>query len=501
MAEQLIRAEAVGAGTYTGEGRWLPLENPATGETYAEVREADEALVDAVVTDAATVYRREWRGVEPLERARLMHRWADVLLEHQEELARIESTDVGHLHRESAADVASAARWLRYFAGLADKIEGRSVLGPDRLAQVTREPYGVVAGVNSFNGNLLMFGMKAAPALATGNCFVLKAPELGPLSSFRMAELAVRAGLPRGVVSVVSGRGEVTGPALVRHPDVGMVVFTGGLRGARSVIRSAADSAKPLCMELGGKNAVILLDDVDLDRVVPHLLHSNFVKCGQSCAAGSRIFVPRRRADELAGLMAVATRRIRPGDPFSPSSDMGALVSARQVARVEDLVRRAVDTGATLLAGGRRADVDDAHAGGHFFEPTVLAGLDDANIAAREEIFGPVVGVLTYDDLDEVLARANGLSVGLTAQIWGGDLAAVHHLTRGLEAGTVWVNTYRTVHPSAPYGGYKQSGYGRENGAEVIGTYTRARTTVWHHGTAPLPYTDTAPQAFRAALA
>ncbi|MFA3877807.1 aldehyde dehydrogenase [Streptomyces sp. MMCC 100] len=496
MPEQLIRAEAVGAGRYTGRGEWLPLENPATGVTYAEVREADEELIDAVVTGAAAAFRDGWRDVEPLERARLMVRWADVLMEHQDELARIETTDVGHLYRESAADVASAARWLRYFAGLADKTEGQSVPArPDRVAHITREPYGVVAGINSFNGNMLMFGMKAAPALATGNCFVLKAPELGPLSSFRMAELAVEAGIPPGVVSVVSGRGHVTGPALVGHPEVGTVVFTGGLRGARSVIDAAAHGAKPLTMELGGKNAVILLDDVDLGRVVPHLLHSNFVKCGQSCAAGSRVFVPRRRADELAGLMAAATRRIRPGDPFSPSSDMGAVVSAQQVARMEDLVGRAVEGGATLLAGGRRARTEGPHAGGHFFEPTLLVDLEDTNVAAREEIFGPVVGVLAYDDLDEVLARANGLDVGLTAQIWGEDLTAIHRLARGLEAGTVWVNTYRTIHPSAPYGGYKHSGYGRENGAEVLRTYTRGRTTVWHHGTPARPYADARPQA------
>ncbi|MFD6349613.1 aldehyde dehydrogenase family protein [Streptomyces roseolus] len=492
MSEHLLRFEAVGAAeSYTGRGELLPLENPATGAAYAEVREADEELVDQVVTGAADTYRNTWSEVEPLERARLMLRWADVLMDHQGELADIESTDVGHLHRESAADVGAAARWLRYFAGVADKIEGQSVTAhPDRSAFVTREPYGVVAGVNSFNGNLLMFGMKAAPALATGNCFVLKAPELGPLSSFRAAELAVEAGIPRGVVSVVSGRGHVTGAALVAHPEVGMTMFTGGLNGARGVIETSAAHVKPLTLELGGKNAVILLDDVDLDRVVPHLLHSNFVKCGQSCAAGSRVFVPRRLADELTGRMAAATRRIKPGDPFEHSSDMGALISEQQVARVEDLVRRAVDGGATMLAGGRRADTGPATAKGHFFEPTVLADLDDDNIGAREEIFGPVVGVLAYDSLDEVVARANGLDFGLTAQIWGDDTGAIHHLTRGLEAGTVWVNTYRSVHPSAPYGGFKRSGYGRENGAEVIRTHTRARTTVWSHGAATHPYGD-----------
>jgi acyl-CoA reductase-like NAD-dependent aldehyde dehydrogenase len=256
------------------------------------------------------------------------------------------------------------------------------------------------------------------------------------------------------------------------------------------VIDSSAASIKPLTMELGGKNAVILLDDVDVERVVPHLLHSNFVKCGQSCAAGSRVFVPRRLADELTGRMAEATRRIKPGDPFAPSSDMGAIISEQQVSRAEDLVRRAVAGGAAVLAGGKRAETGVATAGGHFFEPTVLAGLDDDNIAAREEIFGPVVGVLTYDSLDEVVTRANGLDVGLTAQIWGDDLAAIQHLTRTVEAGTVWVNTYRSIHPSAPYGGFKRSGYGRENGAEVLKTYTRAKTTVWDHGAGRHPYGD-----------
>ncbi|MDT3444704.1 aldehyde dehydrogenase family protein [Pseudofrankia sp. BMG5.37] len=484
------RVEAVGAAeTYVSHGDYLALENPATGKVFAEAREADEGLVDQVVSGAQNTFRRQWRGTSPLDRARLLVRWADVLMEHQDELARIESTDVGHLYRESAADVANAAKWLRYFAGVADKIEGDAVdAHPDRVAHVTREPFGVVAGVNSFNGNILMFGIKAAPALAAGNCLVLKAPELAPLSSFRMAELAVDAGIPRGVVSVITGRGQVTGNALLRHPAVGMAIFTGGLGAAKAVIRSSAVNAIPLCLELGGKNAVILLDDVDVDRVVPHLLHSNFVKCGQSCAAGSRIFVPRPLADELTGRLAAAASRLRPGDPFSPDSDMGAVISETQVARIEDLVNRGTAAGATRLAGGHRAHGRPDVEHGHFFEPTVLADLMDSNVAAREEIFGPVVGVLTYDDVDEVVSRANGLDLGLSAQIWGNDSSTIHYVARRLEAGTVWVNTYRAIHPSSPYGGYKHSGYGRENGPEVLKTYTRGKTTVWAYGDIPNPY-------------
>ena len=460
-------------------GEYIPIENPATGQVWAEAFESSAGHVDEVVTTAAQVFRETWRDMAPDERGRLVRRWAELIAERRDELADLETDDVGHLRREALGDVDGGARWLTYYAGMADKIEGRSFAQyPDRVAYQSREPYGVVAGVNPFNGNPMMFGWKAGPALIAGNCFVLKAPEVAPLSSFRMAELALEAGIPPGVVNVVTGRGEITGRALSEHPEIGMLVFTGSPEASRAVIAQSAATITPLSLELGGKSAVILLEDADLDTAIPSILHSNFVKSGQSCAAGSRIFVPDTLYDEAVGRIESLARSIRVGPPRDPASQMGALISHRQLERVDSIVTSAVGQGATRLAGGCRAD-ERALGEGYFYRPTVLIDVTDDNIVASTEVFGPVASVLRYSDIDEVLARANGARMGLTAQIWGNDARAIQYLARRLEAGTVWVNTYRAIHPTIPFGGMKESGYGRENGFDAIDLYTRSKAVVW----------------------
>jgi acyl-CoA reductase-like NAD-dependent aldehyde dehydrogenase len=463
------------------DGNYFPVENPATGEIWAEALESQPEHLDQVVDAATEAYRKTWRLMPPDQRGALVARWAELIRAHGEEIADIEIRDAGHLAREALGDVDKAYSWLMYYAGMADKLEGRALQNlPGHVAYQIREPYGVVAGINPFNANPIMLAWKAGPALVAGNCFILKAPELTPVSSFRMAELALEAGMPPGVLNVITGFGHVTGPALCQHPGVGALVFTGGPDAGREVIRQTATNVIPVALELGGKAAVIMLEDTDLEAAIPSILHSNFIKSGQSCTVGSRLFVPVSLYDKVAHALTEKAQQVRVGMPRDPAAQMSTLVSRRQRDRVDGIVQAAIAQGAQRLAGGYPADSRDL-AGGAFYQPTVLGTVGDENIVARTETFGPVLSMMQpYEDLDEVLTRANALPFGLTAQVWGNNARAIHYLARNLEAGTVWINTYRLLHPTLPYGGMKGSGYGRENGFDAIDLYTRTKTVIWN---------------------
>ena len=458
--------------------QWLELLNPATGRVWAEVAEASPDDVDAIVETAAEAYRSAWREVDGTLRGRLLYRWADLVERHTDELARLDTIDTGNLHSESLSDVAGAVNWIRYYAGLADKVEGRSLpLAPHRVGYTLREPFGVVAGVNAYNANTITFAWKAAPALAAGNAVIVKAAELAPASSLRLGELALEAGFPPGVLNVITGRGEVTGRALAEHPGIGRLVLTGSARTAVELTRQAAQSLKALAFELGGKNAVIALPDVDARLFIPSVMYSNFVKAGQSCGAGSRVFLPAARYDELVEAFATAIGSVRPGLPDQPGSQMGSLISRRHRDGIHAAVAQGVAEGGRVVTGG--TPLEGSLAEGAYYAPTLVADLRDDNHVARTELFGPVIAILRYDSLDEAIARANALDVGLTAQIWGNDAHAIQRAVRDLEAGTVWVNTARSVHWTAPYGGYKRSGYGRENGIDALDLYTQIKTVMW----------------------
>jgi acyl-CoA reductase-like NAD-dependent aldehyde dehydrogenase len=460
-------------------GEHLPVENPATGEVIAHAYEVTAADVDAVVAGAAEAYRSVWRRTTPDARGTLLRRWAALVARDREQLADLEVTDAGHLRKETLGDTDVTARILEYYGGMADKIEERSYSSyPDRVAYGRAEPYGVVAGISPYNANAIFTAYKAGPALAAGNCIVLKAAEVSPLVAFRMVELALEAGLPPGVVNVVTGRGQVVGPLLTEHRGIGMVAFTGGVDAGRAVIGQSATNIVPVSVELGGKNPVIVLDDADLEVVVPSLLHSNFVKSGQSCAAGTRIFLPRSRYDEIADRLASEASGVRVGLPDDPTSQMGTLISKRHRDRVHALVTGGVEAGAEVLVGGAPAQ-DGPLAGGAFYQPTVLAAVEDDNPVARNEVFGPVASLLVYDDMDEALRRANDSDFGLSAQVWGNSARDIQYLAANLEVGTVWVNLYRGNHPTVPFGGMKQSGYGRENAFAAIDLYTRQKSVVW----------------------
>ncbi|KQT93484.1 aldehyde dehydrogenase [Marmoricola sp. Leaf446] len=472
-------------------GDYLPLQNPATGAGTGEVFEMDAATLDEVVVQARTTYEQTWRRTAPDVRGAMLARWADLIEQRREELADLEVSDVGHLRREALGDIDTGTRLIRYYAGMADKIEGKTYSQfPDRIAYGVGEPFGVVGAITPFNANAVMVGLKAAPALVAGNCMVLKAPESAPLLVLSLIELALEAGIPPGVLSAFTGRGHVVGPMLMENKGVGMLSFTGSVEAGRAVIRQSADRIIPLVLELGGKSPIILLPDAKLDFAIPSAVHSNFVKSGQSCVAGSRILVHSSIYDEVAARVAELAGRIRVGLPTEPTSQMSTLISTRQRESVDALVTSAVAAGATRLAGGAAADWDPL-GGGAFYQPTVLADVTDDNPAARTEAFGPMASLLRFDTVDEALARANDSEFGLSAQVWGNDAGAIQHLAQNLEAGAVWVNTYRAAHPTLPLAGMKTSGYGQEYGFEAVLAYTRPKSVMWDLTTERvLPYQD-----------
>jgi acyl-CoA reductase-like NAD-dependent aldehyde dehydrogenase len=484
----IISADGVSVPT---NGYEMTIENPATGEVLGALREPDAADIDAVVAGAKRAYETVWRKSAPEVRGGMLAAWADAVAARRDELADIEVADVGHLRREALADVDSCVRILRYYAGIADKLEGRTFAQlPNRLSYGLDEPFGVVAGISPYNGNANFVALKVGPALAAGNCIVVKAPEVAPLLNFRLVELARDAGFPPGVISVVTGRGAVVGPLLTEHPDIGMIAFTGGPDSGRAIINQSAANIVPVFLELGGKSPAILLPDADLEVAIPSLLHSNFAKSGQSCVTGSRIFVPNSMYVKVSELLGQKAKTVRVGLPTIESSQMGTLINRPHRSRVDGLVKSAIDNGAVCLAGGGPAE-DGELANGAFYRPTVLAEVTDDNPAALNEAFGPMASVLSYSDVDEVIARANSSVFGLTAQIWGNDARTIQHLAKGLIAGTVWINTYRTFHPTVPFGGMKQSGFGKENGFDSVAVYTRRKAVVWELSTErELSYSD-----------
>lgn len=468
---------------------YLPVLNPATGETIGEAYEVQAADLDEIVEQARSVYESTWRNTAPDVRGQLVRAWADLIRAHRDELVDLEVADVGNLRTEANGDIDVCVRALIYYAGMADKLEGPSYAQfPGRIAYGVHEPYGVVAGINPYNANAVFVGYKAAPAIIAGNCIVLKAADVAPLSTYRIVELALEAGIPPGVVNVITGRGQVTGPLLTEHPGIGLVAFTGGLDAGRAVISQSARNVVPVHLELGGKSPAILLKDADLALALPSVLHSNFVKSGQSCVAGSRIFVHESMYAQVSDELASRASAIRVGQPTDPASQMGTLVSQQQRRHVDSLVQNAVSHGATCLAGGAPLAAGDL-ADGAFYAPTVLADVADDNPAATTEAFGPMASLMSYSDVDEALVRANGSPFGLSAQVWGNDARQIQYLVQNLNAGTVWVNAYRAIHPTIPFGGIKASGYGRENGFEALRLYTRSKAVVWDLSTdRTLPY-------------
>jgi aldehyde dehydrogenase (NAD+) len=455
-------------------GRRFATINPATGTVIAEVAEGDRADVDRAVQAARRAFESgPWSKMNARERGRLLYKLADLIEEHIDELAALETLDNGKPIRDSRnIDLPLAIETYRYYAGWADKIEGCTIPVSGAYFTYTRhEPIGVCGQIIAWNFPLLLQAWKWAPALAAGCTSVLKPAEQTPLSALRVGELALEAGFPPGVVNIVPGYGDV-GAAIAEHPTIDMVAFTGSNDTGKLVMQAAGRSnLKRVLLELGGKSPNIVLDDADMDAAVEGSFFGLFWFEGQCCSAGSRLFVQKGIHDAFIERMLARTRREKLGDPFDPQTTQGPLVNEEQYDKVMGYIRSGRDTGATLLTGGHRWGDR-----GYFIEPTVFDDVRDEMKIAREEIFGPVMSVLRFDDLDEAIERANHTSYGLTAGVWTRDVSKAHRVAAALKAGTVWVNCYDALDVAAPFGGYKQSGIGRELGKYALADYTQVKT-------------------------
>ena len=477
-------------------GQWVaPLDgervqsiDPATGQPWAEVAFAGPGDVERAVAAAREAFRGPWRRLPGHERAALLRRLAELYQQHAPELARIESRDNGRALRESRVDVGAHHQWLHWYASLADKLSGRMIPFDDSVhAFTSRLPVGVVAAITPWNVPLMSAIWKLAPALAAGCTVILKPAEHTPVSSLELARLVEAAGLPPGVVNVIPGGPEV-GAALVAHPGVDKVSFTGEGATAKAILRNGADTLKRFSFELGGKAPHIIFADADLEQALNAATGSAWALCGQSCALGSRVLVERPVYDRVVEEFTRRAAKVRVGMPLDEATHMGPQAHAAQLEKTLSYVEIGRGEGAQLVAGGHRID-DRALAGGYFVAPTVFAGVGNDMRIAREEIFGPVAALIPFDGEEEAIALANATEYGLASGLWTGDASRAHRVAARIEAGIVWVNTYRFLRWSTPYGGMKHSGWGRENGLEGLDAYLETRTTVVStSGRFPDPY-------------
>lgn len=459
-------------------GDYFESTNPATLDVLYRAARGNEADVSKAVAAASAAFENPaWRDLSQTKRGHLLRRLGDLVGEHADELARMESEDNGKLLREMRAQLAAMPEYYYYYAGLADKIQGDTIPGSSRamLNYTLREPLGVVGAITPWNSPLTLTTSKLAPALATGNTIVIKPSEYTSATVLRLAELAEEAGFPPGVINVVTGFGAEAGAALVEDRRLAKISFTGSTATGARIAASTASRFIGSTLELGGKSPNIVFADADIANASMGVVAGIFAAAGQTCIAGSRVFAHKSVYDELLERVANRARSIIIGDPLLDATELGPLAFADQRDKVASYVDLGVSEGATVLTGGGRPDTG---LGGYFFEPTVLTDVDNSMRVVREEIFGPVAAIMPFETEDEVLALANDTSYGLAAGIWTTNLSRAHRMASRLEAGTIWVNTYRTMSPQSPREGFKTSGVGVEHGIESIREYTRVKS-VW----------------------
>jgi acyl-CoA reductase-like NAD-dependent aldehyde dehydrogenase len=479
LADDRLKMLIGGRWTAAASGDWFESFDPFTGKPWALLPRAGAADVDAAVEAASEAFRGAWRTMTPTARGQILFRFADLVAENAEKLAVLETRDNGKLINEMRMQCRYIPQWFRFFGGLADKIEGRVIPidKPGVFNYTRQEPLGVVAAITPWNSPLMLATWKLAPALAAGNTVVWKPSEFSSVSALEFARLFEQAGMPPGVVNVVTGFGSEIGDRLVTHPAVAKVAFTGGDATGRRVYQSAAGGLKKVTLELGGKSANIVFSDARLEAAIPGLVSGIFAATGQTCIAGSRALVQRSVLDEVTEKLVAFARTARIGDPLDPETQVGPITTQPQRRKVLDYIDIARGEGAVELLGGKVPE-DPAIGDGWFVEPTIFGNVRQSMRIAQEEVFGPVLSIIPFDDEEEAVAIANDSIYGLAAGVWTQDLGRAIRMPERLEAGSVWVNMYRATSYLSPFGGYKQSGFGRENGQTAINEYLQEKS-VW----------------------